>query len=201
MKISAKWWSFCAFPNQSNRSNPSWFFLRWLNPLATSGSHAAPQVQVQVLYCLVYHVYKTSRSSVKLHTGCHATSVSRADSRFAPRQWETSLQSNAVSHRLGANQDSALRLPTLGEAIYAIGDALECKSCHDAKFVITACTGKVAILTTTAFQFPQYFFKNRFWTLRQITILEIINRPQTFPGKTEHPRVRITCRKNMTNAW
>ena len=33
----------------------------------------------------------------------------RADSRFAPNHWETSLQSNAVSHWLGANLESALR--------------------------------------------------------------------------------------------
>ena len=33
----------------------------------------------------------------------------RADSRFAPSQWETSLQSNAVSHWLGVNLESALR--------------------------------------------------------------------------------------------
>ena len=32
--------------------------------------------------------------------------VSRADSRLAPSQWETSLQSNAVSHWLGANLES-----------------------------------------------------------------------------------------------
>ena len=32
----------------------------------------------------------------------------RADSWFAPSQWETSLQSNAVSHWLGANLESAL---------------------------------------------------------------------------------------------
>ena len=31
----------------------------------------------------------------------------RADSRLAPCQWETSLQSNAVSHWIGANLDSA----------------------------------------------------------------------------------------------
>ena len=33
----------------------------------------------------------------------------RADSRFAPSQWEKSLQSKAVSHWLGANQESALQ--------------------------------------------------------------------------------------------
>ena len=32
----------------------------------------------------------------------------RADSRLAPSPWETSLQSNAVSHWLGANLESAL---------------------------------------------------------------------------------------------
>ena len=32
----------------------------------------------------------------------------RADSRLAPRQWETLLQSNTVSHWLGANLKSAL---------------------------------------------------------------------------------------------
>ena len=32
----------------------------------------------------------------------------RADSRFEPSQWETSLQSNAISHWLAANLESAL---------------------------------------------------------------------------------------------
>ena len=32
----------------------------------------------------------------------------RADSRLAPSQWETSLQSNAVSHWLGTNLESTL---------------------------------------------------------------------------------------------
>ena len=42
-----------------------------------------------------------------------AGNTDRADSRFAPSQWETSLQSNAVSHWLGANLESAMtRKPT-----------------------------------------------------------------------------------------
>ena len=36
------------------------------------------------------------------------TTYIRADSRLAPSQWETSLQSNAVSHWLGTNLESAL---------------------------------------------------------------------------------------------
>ena len=37
---------------------------------------------------------------------------SRADSRLVPSQWETSLQSNGVSHWLSANQKSSLHLYT-----------------------------------------------------------------------------------------
>ena len=37
-------------------------------------------------------------------------SVYRADSRLASSQWETSLQSNAVSHWLDTNLESALRV-------------------------------------------------------------------------------------------
>ena len=37
----------------------------------------------------------------------------RTDSRLAPSQWETSLQGNAVSHWLGANLESALRMVDL----------------------------------------------------------------------------------------
>ena len=36
------------------------------------------------------------------------TMIHRADSKFAPSQWEPSLQSNGVSHWLGANQESVL---------------------------------------------------------------------------------------------
>ena len=36
--------------------------------------------------------------------------IYRADSRIAPSQWETALQSNAVSHWLGANLKSVLHL-------------------------------------------------------------------------------------------
>ena len=41
-------------------------------------------------------------------TTYHYMGIFRADSRLAPSQWETSLQSNAVSHWLGANLESAL---------------------------------------------------------------------------------------------
>ena len=42
----------------------------------------------------------------------------RADSKFAPSQWEASLQSNAISHWLGANLESAL------EYVYAANEVL-----------------------------------------------------------------------------
>ena len=39
--------------------------------------------------------------------------IFRAHSRFAPSQWETSLQSNAISHWLGADLESALYIGQL----------------------------------------------------------------------------------------
>ena len=42
------------------------------------------------------------------HPLYHLSLLDRADSRLAPSQWETSLQSNAVSHWLGASLESAL---------------------------------------------------------------------------------------------
>ena len=42
-------------------------------------------------------------------TAIHYASNTRADSRLAPSHWETSLPSNAVSHWLGANLESALK--------------------------------------------------------------------------------------------
>ena len=39
----------------------------------------------------------------------------RADPRFAPSQWETALQSKAISHWLGTNLESALYYDTLDQ--------------------------------------------------------------------------------------
>ena len=51
------------------------------------------------------------------HTSCFlscwtALWSGRADSRFAPSQWEMSLQSNAISHWLGTNLESAPLIPS-----------------------------------------------------------------------------------------
>ena len=52
----------------------------------------------------------TRSSATSISTPSHVMfmSIYRPDSRLAPSQWETSLQSNAVSHWLGANLESAL---------------------------------------------------------------------------------------------
>ena len=44
------------------------------------------------------------------HQYCIQCAELRADTRLAPSQWETSLQSNAVSHWLDANLESAVEL-------------------------------------------------------------------------------------------
>ena len=55
------------------------------------------------------NVYKLSAISSQLISWQHGGTWYRADSRFVPSQWETLLQSNAVSHRLGANISIALQ--------------------------------------------------------------------------------------------
>ena len=58
-----------------------------------------------------------SLGTIPVTTSC----MIRADSRFAPSQWELSLQSNAVSHWLGANLETALM-------IYPIGSKVKCET-------------------------------------------------------------------------
>ena len=60
-------------------------------------SMSSPRPDSGYVWSLV--LYRSRYITVLLH---------RAESRFAPSQWETSLQSNAVSHRLGANLESVM---------------------------------------------------------------------------------------------
>ena len=64
------------------------------------------------------------RHNVSTETkGCIVSECNdRADSMFASSQWETSLQSNAVSHWLGAKLESALIEPAEGTP----RDSLQC---------------------------------------------------------------------------
>ena len=47
------------------------------------------------------------------NSGNSHPSHDKADSRFAPSQWETPLESNSVSHWLGAHSESALHEPRM----------------------------------------------------------------------------------------
>ena len=56
-----------------------------------------------------------SKMQIELHLGGICISIQRiyrANSRLARSQWETSIQSNAVSHWLGASLESSLSLLT-----------------------------------------------------------------------------------------
>ena len=64
----------------------------------------SPLLSWYLCYCWV-GLLPTVRRNV---FGLFSLSGHRAGSRFAPSQWETPLQSNAVSHWLGANLESAL---------------------------------------------------------------------------------------------
>ena len=68
-----------------------------------------------ILYSILFpEVYSGARTSTDIAiTECvsfERLSMLKAESGLVPSQWETSLQSNAVSHCLGANLESALIL-------------------------------------------------------------------------------------------
>ena len=51
-----------------------------------------------------------------------------ADSRFAPSQWETSLQSNAVSHWLDTKLESALKMASIGQqGLFRVNISVGCE--------------------------------------------------------------------------
>ena len=58
-----------------------------------------------------------------------------ADSRFAPSQWETSLQSNAVSHWLGANLELALGYSFTFQSIFWENTLSSFKQKHSPKML------------------------------------------------------------------
>ena len=64
-------------------------------------TYASSFVVISTCLACILQVYFTGTGAVKWF---------RADSRFAPCQWETSLHCNDVSHCLGANLESALWL-------------------------------------------------------------------------------------------
>ena len=69
------------------------------------------------MHCLLHHLWKSLANHSNLEQKFIIDSMPyiipfaqyyRADIRFSQSQWETSLQSNTVSHWLGANLESAL---------------------------------------------------------------------------------------------
>ena len=77
-----------------------------------------------------YNHCKTKHS----RTMCIFYGIYRADSRIAPSQWETPLQSNAVSHWLGAILESALDLLYMSTAHAKLNSSIwepfQHKRCH-----------------------------------------------------------------------
>ena len=58
------------------------------------------------------------------------STISRADSRFAPSQWETALLCNDVSHWLGASLESVLHFNGLMQKRQLFSDAKETSLLH-----------------------------------------------------------------------
>ena len=98
----------------------TWWRTDWRTDGRTDGRTQAttiPEGQYwpRVKNANIFYIFLNELSTTKLNwhekfvkTPICGHAVSSADSRFAPSQWDTSLQSNAVSHWLGANLEPAL---------------------------------------------------------------------------------------------
>ena len=97
------WLLLTAISNGINFTSPEYYSL------STSG--------VILFFVLISNVYESVCSyatAPQILTSDATRSIInvRAESRIAPRQWETWLQSDAVSNWLGANLESALNVTT-----------------------------------------------------------------------------------------
>ena len=82
-----------------------WFIMKeGYNYVRQFGSGLFRGIEIDKLNVRWAHF--VGRANYNRHVIC-----TRADSKLAPSQWETSLQSNAVSHWLDANLESALCIP------------------------------------------------------------------------------------------
>ena len=75
--------------------------LSWQQPQEPPGTKKLASWQVGLVICCTDLISW-------IQDGCCGQSIPRADSSLAPSQWETSLQSNSISHWLGANLESDL---------------------------------------------------------------------------------------------
>ena len=96
---SVKWWPFCPGWGWGSGVGVGWGRC-WAKRISSSPVNDRSK---HITYCVCI-MLKFECGNIVHIADIHYT----ADSGFAPSQWETSLQSNAVSHRLGANLESAL---------------------------------------------------------------------------------------------
>ena len=84
-------------------TEPSHYLMQWCL-ISCSSVFNCLQSQWNALSIQYYNILQNyiSKISAKSSNGQCVRKCS-ADSRYASSQWDTSLQSNAVSHRLGAN--------------------------------------------------------------------------------------------------
>ena len=103
------WWIFCSF------KPINWLHLLislcWHSYLFSDGRPSDVFCSLSLRFHKYHHMQGDfcfpHKSFLKRNLPL-VTIISRADSQFAPSQWEMLLQSNALSHWLGANLESAL---------------------------------------------------------------------------------------------
>ena len=107
--LSTIWRTCERFPNHLSKAWPSSIYIWiWSIGMEDGNETNAPQHAMTIVLVPSHDSYCLSSGNEILALG----DPFRAVSRFAPSQWETSLQSNAVSHWLGANLESTSQWET-----------------------------------------------------------------------------------------
>ena len=90
---------------------PEWSPRHFLREYHSNSNISTQVLQLSEDHWLPYLLWSHHGHVIKptsKYTDRRETYIIRADSRSPPSQWEMSLQSNAVSHWLGANLESAM---------------------------------------------------------------------------------------------
>ena len=96
---------------------------------SVSHEHTIPIHDDVVIWIYFQHYWPFVRGIHPSPSVTQTADLQLINCRLASRQWETSLQSNAVSHWLGANLESALEYITFVPLSDDWGDILYFKNC------------------------------------------------------------------------
>ena len=131
----------------------------------------------------VWRLWGFKRRSVFHISYSSAACDTRADSKFSASQWETSLESNAVSHWLGANLESVIPWQACGITVNRLKDTRPCiLLTYTCFFLHFSAPGGPVVIPTTPWPRDPLAPKARAFTPEQYDLTEkitgVVSRPK-----------------------